>query len=319
MHPAPSIIFFTVMAGAGYGLVIDFCLAVLFLDLVVEPVVGAIIVLAALVFAAAGLSSSLLHLRRPSRARLALSQWRSSWLSREGVSALVTFIPLTALLFCYGLGVETPWLVQAALIASAIGALVTIFCTAMIYASLRSVPSWHQPLVPLLYLLFGLMAGGLILMAILALSGMDIRTIIWPVIAVVLVTWVIKLFYWRGAAGAGLSSPQSATGLAGNLRPLYPPHSEANYLLDEMGFRVGRKHSVKLKRLALILGAAIPCLSLLLAQILSSPGVIASVLAILALLGGMISIFIERWLFFAEAKHTVMLYYEDALAGSTSR
>ena len=29
----------------------------------------------------------------------------------------------------------------------------------------------------------------------------------------------------------------------------------------------------------------------------------------IALLSGMTGIFIERWLFFAEARHTVMLYY----------
>ncbi|MEO1017195.1 MAG: DmsC/YnfH family molybdoenzyme membrane anchor subunit [Pseudomonadota bacterium] len=312
MHPAPSIIFFTVMAGAGYGLVIDFCLAILVFGLVIERIVGAVIIIVALIFIVAGLSSSVLHLRRPSRARLALSQWRSSWLSREGVAALVTFVPLVVLLACYGMGLETPWLVRAALIASAIGALATIICTAMIYASLRSIPSWHQPLVPLLYLLFGLMAGSLILVTIMTLAGIEMRAVIWPVIAIVLVTWFVKLLYWRGAARhAGSSSPQSATGLSGRLRPIYAPHSEANYLLDEMGFRVGRKHSDKLKRLALIFGALIPCLLLLLLQGLSTFGVIASILAVFALLGGLISILIERWLFFAEARHTVMHYYED--------
>ena len=42
---------------------------------------------------AAGLLSSTGHLGRPERAWRAFSQWRSSWLSREGVASVATFIP----------------------------------------------------------------------------------------------------------------------------------------------------------------------------------------------------------------------------------
>ena len=37
--------------------------------------------------------------------------------------------------------------------------LVTVYCTAMIYASLKSVQAWHTPLTPVCYLLFAA-AGG---------------------------------------------------------------------------------------------------------------------------------------------------------------
>ena len=40
-----------------------------------------------------GLVSSTLHLGHPERAWRAFSQWRSSWLSREGVLAVFTFLP----------------------------------------------------------------------------------------------------------------------------------------------------------------------------------------------------------------------------------
>ncbi len=48
----------------------------------------------ALVLIGGGLLSSTLHLGNPQRAWRALSQWRSSWLSREGVMAMLTFVPL---------------------------------------------------------------------------------------------------------------------------------------------------------------------------------------------------------------------------------
>src|SRR5690606_42131096 len=38
--------------------------------------------------------SSTFHLGNPQRAWRALSPWRSSWLSREGVLAILTFVPL---------------------------------------------------------------------------------------------------------------------------------------------------------------------------------------------------------------------------------
>ena len=90
MHPAPSIIIFTTLSGLGYGLA-----AVLGLGLL-DPAALAtkLAYLLALALISGGLLSSTLHLGNPQRAWRALSQWRSSWLSREGVLAILTFAPL---------------------------------------------------------------------------------------------------------------------------------------------------------------------------------------------------------------------------------
>ena len=42
---------------------------------------------------------------------------------------------------------------------------------------------------------------------------------------------------------------------------------------------------------------------------LPASGMLAGALTLLAALGGLAGIALERWLFFAEATHTVMLYY----------
>ena len=91
MHPALSIIVFTTASGLGYGLA-----AVLGLGLL-DPAAWStkIAHLLALVLIAGGLVSSTLHLGNPQRAWRAFSQWRTSWLSREGVLAVITFVPLT--------------------------------------------------------------------------------------------------------------------------------------------------------------------------------------------------------------------------------
>jgi DMSO reductase anchor subunit len=119
--------------------------------------------------------------------------------------------------------------------------------------------------------------------------------------------WGVKLAWWRLAGMAKhAGSIESATGLGalGAVRPLMPPHTEENYLQHEMGFVVARRHADKLRMIALLLGGGLPVLILVLAP--ASAGALA--VAVLAHVAGM---FVERWLFFAEAKHVVTLYYGE--------
>ena len=106
---------------------------------------------------------------------------------------------------------------------------------------------------------------------------------------------------------APISNINTATGLAGEVKVFDPPHTEENYLMQEMGFVIGRKHGAKLRRLALVLGVAIPVLAVMLAQV--AGGWLAVLLCFIALASQVVAIFTERWLFFAQAQHTVALYY----------
>ena len=90
----------------------------------------------------------------------------------------------------------------------------------------------------------------------------------------------------------------------GAVRPLMPPHTSENYLQHEMGFVVARKHAAKLKMISLALGGVLPVLLLVVA-----PFSVAALLA--AVMAHVVGMFVERWLFFAEAKHAVMLYYGE--------
>ena len=93
--------------------------------------------------------------------------------------------------------------------------------------------------------------------------------------------------------------------LPGRVRLVEPPHVGQNYILREMGFRVARKHAGKLRRIALALGGGIPALLGLLGLLIGAD----IALAPLAVLAAMTGALVERWLFFAEATHTVTLYY----------
>ncbi|TIS70562.1 MAG: dimethyl sulfoxide reductase anchor subunit, partial [Mesorhizobium sp.] len=85
------------------------------------------------------------------------------------------------------------------------------------------------------------------------------------------------------------------------------PHTEENYLLKEMGFRIARKHSAKLRRITQVLAFAVPAILLVIAFALPWP--FAAAASLLAALMQFVGMLVERWLFFAEAKHTVTLYY----------
>src|SRR6185312_7446099 len=145
MHPAPSIILFTTLSGLGYGLA-----AVLGLGLLDPAALATKIAhVLALALMSAGLLSSTLHLGNPQRAWRALSQWRSSWLSREGVMAILTFVPLV--ICAWATLFDRIYLPLMGVIGTIFCA-VTVYCTAMIYASLKSVQAWNTRLTPICYL-----------------------------------------------------------------------------------------------------------------------------------------------------------------------
>ena len=93
MHPAWSIIFFTSASGLGLGLAGWIVLGFLDLSQFIHLLFVSGFTLGLI---GAGLLSSTLHLGHPERAWRALSQWRSSWLSREGVLAILVLAALLA-------------------------------------------------------------------------------------------------------------------------------------------------------------------------------------------------------------------------------
>lgn len=309
MHPAKSVIIFTTTSGAGAGLLI--WLAVFGLAGRLSPdllfhLTGFGV---AFVLVTVGLLSSVFHLGHPERAWRALSQWRSSWLSREGVAALVTYplaVEYAAALYCRG---ASDLVTRTLGIAAVILAVLFVICTGMIYASLRPIKAWANPYVPTGYVLFALMTGAILFAALQAVFSGDYVPATGFAIGLLAMGLMHKLGYWRFIdQAASRSTPETATGLGhlGRVRLLEGPHSEANYLMQEMGFRIARKHAHALRRVVLIAGFILPSLALVAALVLSAA---AFVFIFVAAISCALGIVVERWLFFAEAKHTVAMYY----------
>lgn len=287
MHPAPSVIAFSTFSGLGFGLLF-------WLGLGVPPVTGwsAFAFFAiGYILAVGGLISSTFHLGHPERALKAFTQWRSSWLSREGVCAVAALVVMAV----YGAGLiffDTSWQPIGAL--GAMLSVGTVFTTAMIYAQLKTIPRWNMPLTPAYFLSLSLAGGALLAgqvswcIALLILAG-----------AIQIATWVMgdKAF---GRSGTDMASA-TQLGNVGSVRAFEPPHTGNNYLLREFAFEIGRKHAQKLRVIALGLMIVLPVVLLLLP--------FNHVLAVIAVLAHITGVLASRWLFFAEAEHVVGLYY----------
>lgn len=287
MHPASSIILFTTLSGLGFGM-----LAFLGLD-VPAPRGWVAFALFAIAFAlaAGGLSASAFHLGHPERALKAFTQWRSSWLSREA------WLSLLALGFMgiYAIGLvflDARWAVFGVL--GGLVSLATVFATSMIYMQMRTVPRWNHWSPPVLFLGYAVGGGAL-------LTG-RVSVVLWlfPLLA------ILQIVAWTDQDRRDRTSDTdigTATGLGGlgRVRAFEPPHTGSNYLTNEMVFRIGRKHATNLKVVSLLLSFVVPFLFLLLP--------FQHILVVPAVLSHLAGVLVQRWLFFAEARHVVGLYY----------
>jgi DMSO reductase anchor subunit len=287
MHPAPSVIFFTTFSGMGFGLL--FWLGI---D-TTAPTGWIAFVFFAIAYAMAvgGLLASTFHLGRPERAIKAFSQWRSSWLSREGICAVVTLLVLAF----YGAGLvffDAQWSVLGWL--GALGALGTVFTTSMIYAQLKTVPRWKHWTTPALFLFLSLGGGAL-------LSG-NVKFAL-PLLIIAGALQAFAWFHGDGRFAASGTTMATATGLGhiGKVRAFEPPHTGTNYLMREFIHVVGRKHAMQLRIIALILGFVVPV-----GLLLINAGHWTGLLAVVSHIAGVLTL---RWLFFAQAEHVVGLYY----------
>ncbi len=166
--------------------------------------------------------------------------------------------------------------------------------------------------MPPVYLSLAAMSGALLLVAIVRAFGIEGTAFAPVAAATIAVAWVAKAFYWRAIDRAPTrSTVESATGLGhlGKVRLLEMPHTEENFVMREMGYRVARKHARRLRRMVHVLLFAFPLLLMALSATVELPGAVAVIAGLLAVASAAIGVAVERWLFFAEATHTSTLYY----------
>ena len=310
MRPTAAIIVFTTTSGAGYGLLV----------LLIAGHMGGLIGDGAALLGAGfgiayvlttvGLVGSTFHLGHPERMLLALTQWRSSWLSREALLALASY-PLGLAYLGWIFATERNEGVLALGAAALLVALATVYCTGMIYASLRAIFAWHTILVPASYVAFALMTGALVLVFLGVVTESDaVGAFFWLAVGLLLVGLALKLAYWqRLDTRDGGYTAESATGLGrfGTVRQFEAPSTGRSYIMHEMGFAIARRHSRALRRATLAFCFLSPLACLIVSALL--PDGVSLALTIVAVILMALGIVIERWLFFAEAKHAATLYH----------
>jgi len=307
MHPAFSVIFFTVASGAGFGLFSLLYIADIFKlgggfsqD---QLIAGGLLAMALVVF---GLLSSTFHLANPKNAWRAVSRFRTSWLSREGVFAIV-FMPI-ALIYLASIMFDAPqWLREISGFLTAVLAWITVFSTGMIYACLKTIRQWNTPLVPANYLAFGYASGSLLLLLGAVIAGLEITPYIAMAALILSVAAVLKAIYYFWIRSPGLTPTiNTATGLTrAQVKLLDTGHTHGTFLTQEFGFRLARQKAGVLKVFVFALGFLVP--GLMLAWVFGQQGGLAA--PIIAALSGIAGAAVERWLFFAEARHVVNLYH----------
>jgi DMSO reductase anchor subunit len=288
MHPANSVIAFTSLSGLGFGLL--FWLGLGF----PAPTGFAAFIWFAIAYALAvgGLISSTFHLGHPERALKAFTQWKTSWLSREAWAA-VAALGIMGLYALFAVFFDTKlrpigWI-------GALLSLGVVFTTSMIYAQLKTVPRWNMMLTSVKFLTFSIAGGAL-------LAG-QVTWAFW----LIAIAGLVQVAYWMigdGAFKSAGTNMATATGLGsiGDVRAFEPPHTGTNYLMSEFIHVIGRKHATKLRGISLVLMVILPLI------LLALP--FNHVFGVLAVLSHIAGVFVSRWLFFAQAEHTVGLYYD---------
>jgi len=253
-----------------------------------------------------GLLSSTFHLANPKNAWRAMSRFRTSWLSREGVFAIV-FMPL-ALIYLGSIMFDAPqWLRVSSGFLTAVMAWITVFSTGMIYACLKTIRQWNTPLVPANYLALGYASGSLLLLVGAVVAGLDTTPYIAMSALIVSIAAVLKAIYYFWIHSPGLSPTiNTATGLTrAKVKLLDTGHTHGTFLTQEFGFQIARQKAGLLKVAVFVLGFALP--GLMLVWVFNQQG--GQTAAIVAAFAGIAGAAVERWLFFAEARHVVNLYH----------
>ena len=320
VHAAFSVIAFTVLSGAGLGTLALVALADLGTAYLAWPALAPrrTLALAAgvgLALVAAGLVSSTLHLANPRNAWRSASRFRTSWLSREAVFALA-LLPLAAA-FVAALAFDVrPRRMWGFAAGTLLLAWIVLFCTAMIYASLKPIRQWHTRRVPVSYFLLGHASGAVIVEAIVRPAS-GATWIAAAGVALLVAAWLCKEEYWRFArSGERALSIEQALGVARGVGPpggrgsvmaarlLDVGHSRGTFLTREFVNPDPGARRTLVRFAFLVASIAVPALWLVAG--LGDP--LAGAFVALGCLGGLLA---ERWLFFADARHTVRLFHGD--------
>ncbi len=323
MHPAFSVIFLTILIGAGQGLFLALYLSELLASSggLNMPdgrlyVAGGVLSVALL---AAGLAASFFHLGHPERAWRTATCWRTSWLSRE-VIALPAAMACTAawtIAHAVGwdlsiLGIDSMRPLDLSLVIGAAGIVVTFalfLCTGMIYACIKFVAEWATPLTVLNFTLLGSASGFTLATALSSwLEGEAMTTILGAWAMALTFTGALTRFasLLRNDRLKPRSSLQSAIGIRHSKIVQRAQGATAGSFNTREFFHHAAPRIYRSMRLVFMVLTFVAPLALLIPGVMLSSTALFAAACVLQLAG----LVAERWYFFAQANHPQNLYYQ---------
>ena len=309
MHPALSVILFTVTSGLGYGMLAFIALFVLLQPQLTLEANGINAIVSAtgigLVSVFIGLAFSALHLSNPKNAWRAFFRFRSSWLSKEGVFAVLSFPVAIAFSASIYLSSNIIVINTLALLLILIS-LLTVFATGMIYACLKTIRAWNTALVPMNYLILSLLSGSIATLSLLNYSNIYSAVIEVSAIILIVMAFLGKIIYYLFIGQPSPLTIKSATGIGfGKVRLLDTGEASDNFLQKEFGYEVSTTVLYTVRVISLFMISIIPMYLLLFLPNYAPAFYGLLAITIINYFGSVA----ERWLFFAEARHVVNLYY----------
>jgi len=321
MHPAFSVIFLTTLIGVGQGFFLALFTAESYAILKLLPQQNSLSFYAlgsaiSLVFLIAGLIASIFHLGRPERAWRAIAQWRTSWLSREVIA-----LPLVmGLIFLYGVAhffnIDIDLLGlpefkgQLTLLLGIFATLATFalfICTGMIYAGVKFLQEWANPITVVNYILLGGASGFSLAVLFSIFQAPELVTFYtgWAILLTFIALITRGFSLYRNAHLKYISNIQSAIGVRHtNIKQKAMGFMGGSYNTREYFHHATKGLLKSIKWVFLLLTFFIPMLLLWLGLNGNKD------LLISAFVVQYVGLLFERWFFFAQANHPQNFYYQ---------
>ena len=311
MRPTTPLLLITVLQGLSGGIT----LAVAAFSFLLPPASDNVLrnaLLLSFAIAVIGGISSFFHMHRPQAGKYILRRLQTSWLSREALTTgLYAMILGVVALGPLVLPINSWWYWVGGVFAS-LAALAAMFVTAMLYATIPAMRSWHSPLTVLSMMAVGLSSGGYVMLAILGLSHLTSpvhRLAIFMLLATIVVAG-IKLLQWKlfrdarrslnAATGTGMPRAPYRIIDTGTTRPPYQTQTQVWPDLP-LSVRGGLETVAVLTLVLLPLGVIVATLG----------GTGVGLLTVLGAISFLIGTFVERWLFFGDATHSSKVWFVD--------
>lgn len=324
MHPAMSVIFLTVLMGAGQGLFLALFTSEFLSSSAPLPekfglgfyVIGSLISVGLL---ALGLFCSFFHLGRPERAWRSATKWKTSWLSRE-----VIVLPLAMLMIMlYGgihyfypndelITLSNGSVFDSTIVIGAIAVIVTFalyICTAMIYGCIKFLQEWHSPLTVVNFCLLGMASGFTLATAFSSYMNAEFTQFFASTaIALTIAAAVFRITSLiRNSNLTPKSDLKSAIGVNHPVIKQIAQGSMGGSFNTREYFHGKKMGFVRnMKYVFLILVFVVPLVLL----VLSFDAMLVFI-PVAAFAVQMLGLIAERWYFFADANHPQNLYYQQ--------